>query len=134
MKRLCYLLLALVLSGCALFSKEKLAAKPLISCANANKTIEASCNAAVDAVEKANILAASINTAIDDSFNNKTMTKDQATKYRVRTKEADAALDEATKMIQNAEYSFALNKATLTKALLDKLNQEVAAQLAKGKS
>lgn len=133
MRHLLLLILTLSLQGCALFSKEKLSAKPLVSCANANKTIEASCNAAVDAVEKANILTASINTAIDDRLNARTITKAQAQSYRDRTKQADVALDDATKMIQNAEYSFALNKATLTKAILDKLNEEVAAQVAKGK-
>lgn len=132
MKRLCYLLLAIALSGCALFSKDRLATKQIVSCANANKTIEASCNAAVDAVEKANILAASINTGIDDSLNARTLTKAQAQAYRDRTKQADTALDAASKAIKDANYSIALNQATVTKALLEAMNREIASEIAKG--
>jgi len=129
-----YLILAIILvfPGCALFSKDKLAAKPLVSCANVNKTIEASCNAAVDAIEKANILAASINTAIDDKFNAKLLTKSQAQVYRDRTKQADKALDEGTKALKDANFSVALNQANVTKALLQALDKEIAAQVAKG--
>lgn len=133
MKAIALVAVVLLLSGCALFSKEKLAARPLVSCANANQAIADVCNAAVDAVEKANVLAASINTGLDDSFHAKTLTKAQAQSYRDRTKQADEILDKATTALKNANYSLALNQATVTKALLEALNREIAAELAKGK-
>lgn len=132
MKYLFTLFLVFTLSGCALFSKERLATKTIVSCANPDRAIAEACNIAVDTIEKANILAASINTAIDDSFNAKTITRDQALSYRARTKQADEALDSAIVFLKRADYSTALNKANLTKALLEALNREVAAQVAKG--
>lgn len=122
-----------LLSGCALFSKEKLALKPLVSCANASQTITDACNAAVDMIEKANILAASINTGLEESYDSKLLTKAQTQAYRDRTKQADVALDEATAALKSANYSIALSKASVTKALLEAINREVAAEVAKGK-
>lgn len=125
--------LAFALSGCALFSNEKLAAKEIAYCANANQTIQDACNSAVDMLEKADILASAINTGIDDSYNSKLLTKEQALGFRARTKQADAALDDAADAIRASNFTIALNKATVTKALLEALNREVAAEVAKAK-
>src|SRR5258706_4925901 len=122
MKKILSALLVLSsLSGCALFSKEKLSAKPLVSCANTNQAIADACNAAVDAVEKANILVATINTSVDNQFNAKLMAKAQALSYRSRTKQADVQLDSATKAIQSFNFSSALTQANATKLLLETL-------------
>ncbi len=132
MRTLLLCLLAIALNGCALFSKEKLAAKPIAYCANADQTLRDACNAAVDAIEKADILAASINTGLDDSFNTGLLTRAQALAYREKTKQADRALDEAGKLVRIGIFSLALNQATVTKTLLEALNKEIAAELAKG--
>lgn len=132
MRTLLLCLLAIALNGCALFSKEKLAAKPIAYCANADQTLRDACNAAVDAIEKADILAASINTGLDDSFNTGLLTRAQALAYREKTKQADRALDEAGKLVRIGSFSLALNQATVTKTLLEALNKEIAAELAKG--
>ncbi len=131
---LALLLIAIVqfLPGCAIFSKEPLAKKQLVSCANPNPSITAVCNEAVDMVEKSNILVAMINTSVDNQFNAKLLTKSQAQGYRDRTKQADAQLDNATKSIQSFNFSTALTQANATKFLLEALEKEVAAQVAKG--
>src|SRR5258706_10216143 len=132
MRTLLLCLLAIALNGCAIFSKEKLAAKPIAYCANEDQTLRDACNAAVDAIEKADILAASINTGLDDSFNTGLLTRAQALAYREKTKQADRALDEAGKLVRIGSFSLALNQATVTKTLLEALNKEIAAELAKG--
>jgi hypothetical protein len=132
MRLLLFLVVALSLSGCALFSKEKLAAKPLVACASPDAAMAKLCNDAVDAVEKANILSASVNTAIDNGYLGKTLTQEQARAYRVKTKQADKVLDEAQDALNDFNFSGALTKANATKLLLDTLNKEIAAQVAKG--
>src|SRR5258706_11837446 len=124
MRTLLLCLLAIALNGCALFSKEKLAAKPIAYCANADQTLRDACNAAVDAIEKADILAASINTGLDDSFNTGLLTRAQALAYREKTKQADKALDEAGKLGPTGSFSLAPYQATVTKNLLEAPDKE----------
>lgn len=128
-----YLIVVLaLLSGCALFQKAPLSNKQYVSCANPSSAVTENCNAAVDIFEKTNLLVAAINTAIDDNFNSKLLTLDQVKGYRARTKQADVELDAALLALNKFNYSEVISRANATKFLLDALNREVAAQIAKG--
>jgi len=126
------LVLTVLVDSCALFQKEPLAKVQLISCANPNPTVTTTCNQVVDVLEKTNLLVASINTAIDDKFNAKLLTKVQAQGFRDKTKQADKELDSVLDSIKNFNFSTALTQANATKFLLEALDKELAAQIAKG--
>lgn len=121
---------SLTFAGCALFQSAPLAKNQLVTCANSNATVTETCNHAVDVLEKANVLLASVNDTIDSNYLAKTLTKDQALAYRARTKEADAQIDKALDLLTSAQFGDALSQANVTKALIEALDREIAAQLA----
>jgi len=132
MRHIVVFVLALTIPGCAFFDKKPLADKPLVSCVKAPAALVDTCKGAVDVLNKTNLLVASINDGIGRSFDAGTLTKDQAKKYRARTKTADDQLDHVYALVTDADFANASIQAALVKALVDALNREVAAQIAKG--
>jgi len=124
---------ALALSGCALMQKAPLVDVQLAVCKAAPAGLTATCNEAVDILEKSSILLASINDAVDhQSFIAKTMSREDALVWRANTKAADAKLDDVATALNKFDYTNALTQANLTKLLIETLNEELAKQVAKG--
>ena len=133
LKYAAYVLLLPLLWGCPLLERKPLADKPLVSCVKAPAILVDTCKETVDILNKTNLLVASINDGVNKAaFTDKTMTVEQARKYRARTKTADEQLDHVYDLVIAADFSNASIQASIVKVLVDTLNREVASQIAKG--
>lgn len=116
--------------GCALFQATLLTTQSTVECGKVPAALLASCNKAVDVIEKSSVLLAAVNTTVDNGLLAGTLLKAQALAYRAKTKKADVDLDTAYDSLVKLDIAGGLTQANLVNDALVALQKEVAAEIA----